>query len=387
MRSISFNSNSIVTTLHQVFGKLISGENDLIDGKLDVSQSASQEQAAIEGNSVSSLASQPPNGDSNDLREHMVGILFSRSSKLSHLQRQVCSHIVQAIRVEASRVREEWEVLLCSNTSMAQASTEIPSDAYCFEMLSMVLALSGSAIGRNYLSTQNGLLLDLFTLLHTGSARVQRQVVSLLRRVLPEIEPASLAKLLNVRALPPADFMVASNKDNDFDPLDSGLLDVFLSCIAKSLTVQSKTKGAFGSGGASSKSVTTVTLATAIHPRDKLRDRWWLRGCMSRKLAEVIISLVKDMAAGKLSDSWAAVTKNAVAENIINLTRLSEEYRSPVECLRTPTLWLGLASLCVLGQEHAERLSSSHWVASAAGDQANGNQPQQPARVGFVKGC
>lgn len=43
-------------------------------------------------------------------------------------------------------------------------------------MLSMVLALSGSSVGRAYLSHQGGLLGDLLTLLHTGSARVQRQV-------------------------------------------------------------------------------------------------------------------------------------------------------------------------------------------------------------------
>ena len=262
---------------------------------------------------------------------------------------------------------------------MIPQTSEIPSDAYCFEMLSMVLALSGSAIGRLYLAQQNDLLLDLFTLLHTGSARVQRQVTSLLRRVLPDIEPASLAKILNVQHMPPSDYIAANNKETEFDVNDAGLLDVFLACIAKSLTVQSKIKGSFG--GASSKNVTTVTLATAIHPRDCLGDRWWLRGCMSRKLAEVIISLVKDMAAGKLSETWCSVTKNAIAENIINLTRLPDMFRSPNECLKTPALWLALASLCVLDQEHAERLSSSHWVASAAGDQANGNQPQQPARV------
>jgi E3 ubiquitin-protein ligase MYCBP2 len=62
--------------------------------------------------------------DDVDLKEHMVGILFSRS-KLSHLQKQVswslfpticrkfcfqvCVHIVQAIRKETIRVQEEWE--------------------------------------------------------------------------------------------------------------------------------------------------------------------------------------------------------------------------------------------------------------------------------------
>ena len=308
---------------------------------------------------------------------------------------QICSHIVQAIRVEADRVREEWESLLCSPPSSGSSQTfppgsqsatspnsgpevslrnpsQNPSDAYCFEMLSMVLALSGSTIGRQYLSQQSGLVLDLFSLLHTGSARVQRQVTALLRRVLPEIAPSSLASLLKVKRLPPVDFMksVSCTQEEPFDPHDSGILDVFLACIAKALTVQTKVKGG-GSGSGrsgssnapSSKSIMTITLATAIHPRDNLKDRWWLRGCMSRKLAEVIMTLLRDMSSGKLSVTWASVTRAAISENIINLTRLPESLRSSNECLKTPTLWIALASLCVLDPEHAERLSSSsQWL-------------------------
>lgn len=123
---------------------------------------------------------------------------------------QVCSHIVAALKKEASRVREEWEALLCSGdvqgcgttpraapegvslrhhagSSGAAAAATVRvvgapasgGDTYCFEMLSMVLALSGSAVGRVHLSQQAGLLRDIFSLLHTGSARVQRQVWAL----------------------------------------------------------------------------------------------------------------------------------------------------------------------------------------------------------------
>lgn len=86
---------------------------------------------------------------------------------------------MQAIRKEALRVREEWEGLLCSAQGPAPlipADGGKSSDTYCFEMLSMVLALSGSSVGRAYLAQQYGLLRDLLSLLHTGSARVQRQV-------------------------------------------------------------------------------------------------------------------------------------------------------------------------------------------------------------------
>ncbi|XP_043286736.1 E3 ubiquitin-protein ligase MYCBP2 isoform X2 [Venturia canescens] len=333
----------------QVFGKLIQGE---------------QQQTMETGE-----ASNDELEDSHDLREHMVGILFSRS-KLTHLQKQVCTHIVQAIRKESIRLREEWETLLCSPTpanSLLSDNSDLPkaADTYCFEMLSMVLALSGSAVGRNYLSHQYGLLKDLLSLLHTGSARVQRQVTSLLRRILPEIKPETLANVVSLERLPPSDFSIVSvansgySQSKDFDEHSPGILDVFLSCIAKALSVQVKLKAKDNNG----KALQTVSLATSIHPKSFIGPRWWLRGCMTRKLAEVIIQLLKDMASGKLSDAWAAVTKAAIAENILNLTRLDEKSRDPTECLRTPALWLALSSLCVLDSDHVERLSSGQWNA------------------------
>ncbi|XP_076385847.1 MYC binding protein highwire isoform X12 [Megachile rotundata] len=308
--------------------------------------------------------------DSNDLREHMVGILFSRNN-LTHLQKQVCTHIVQAIQAETIRMREEWEALLCSPTpanSLLSDNSDLPkaADTYCFEMLSMVLALSGSSVGQYYLSHQYGLLKDLLSLLHTGSARVQRQVISLLKRILPEIKPETLANVINIKRLPPTDFSIVSAANNgftdttDFDEHSAGILDVFLSCIAKALTVQVKIKGKENNG----KALQTVSLASSIHPESYVGSRWWLRGCMTRKLAEVIIQLLKDMAAGKLSEAWASVTKAAIAENILNLTRLDEKNRDPSECLKTPTFWLALSSLCVLDSDHVERLSSVQWTGS-----------------------
>lgn len=91
---------------------------------------------------------------------------------------QVCAHIVQAIRMEATRVREEWEHAISSkeNANSQPNDEDAASDAYCFELLSMVLALSGSNVGRQYLAQQLTLLQDLFHLLHTASPRVQRQV-------------------------------------------------------------------------------------------------------------------------------------------------------------------------------------------------------------------
>lgn len=64
---------------------------------------------------------------------------------------------------------------------------------------------------------------------------------------------------------------------------------------------------------------------------------------------------------GKVSEAWTIITKSAIAENILHLTYLSEEQRIPSLCLGTSTLWLALASLCVLNEEHVEKLSSGSY--------------------------
>ena len=49
------------------------------------------------------------------------------------------------------------------------------------------------------------------------------------------------------------------------------------------------------------RSVSTVSLASCIHPRDNLGSRWWLRGTISKKIAEEIIGLIKEMTEVKFS--------------------------------------------------------------------------------------
>uniref|UniRef100_A0A9J8BZX1 E3 ubiquitin-protein ligase MYCBP2 n=1 Tax=Cyprinus carpio carpio TaxID=630221 RepID=A0A9J8BZX1_CYPCA len=349
----------------QVFGKLICG---------DAEPTPEQE----EKNLLSSPEGEDKAPSDADLKEHMVGIIFSRS-KLTNLQKQVCAHIVQAIRMEATRVREEWEHAISSkeNANSQPSDDDASSDAYCFELLSMVLALSGSNVGRQYLAQQLTLLQDLFSLLHTASPRVQRQVTSLLRRVLPEVTPMRLASVIGVKALPPADIsdIIHSTEKSDWSKL--GILDMFLGCIAKALTVQLKAKGTtiVGTAGmAAGKGVTTVTLPMIFNSSYIRRgiSHWWMKGSTPPQIAEIIIKLVKDMAAGHLSDAWSRVTKNAIAETIIALTKMEEEHRCPVRCIATTRLWLALASLCVLDQDHVDRLSSGRWMGK------DGQQKQMP---------
>ncbi|XP_035827428.1 E3 ubiquitin-protein ligase MYCBP2 isoform X3 [Aplysia californica] len=326
----------------QVFGKLVTSPEES-ESEEDKKEDKDKDKDKADGD--------------NDLKEHMVSILFSRS-KLSHMQKQVCNHIVQGIRKEAVKMREEWE----HGLSQASGSAEEchGSDVYCFELISMVVALSGSSVGRKYLAQQYTLIHDMFSLLHTATPRIQRQITIIFRRVLPWVKPQVLAMILSIPNLPPIDYNIVGESEGDstFDPEAPGILDVFLSCVAKSLSVQMKVKSS-----GPSKVSTTLTLSQCLE--DSARStRWWLRGKMDSGLASSIMELVKEMAAGKLSESWATFTKAAIAETILNMTKLDETHRDPQTCVKTPTLWLALASLCVLDQDHVDRLSSGEWVSS-----------------------
>lgn len=225
------------------------------------------------------------------------------------------------------------ELPLASSEHKSESASENSRapDIYCFEMLSMVLALSGSAVGRSYLSNQHGLLNDLLTLLHTGSDRVQRQVTALLRRILPEISPEQFAELLNIHSLPPNDFNITSQSNEGFDMNRLGLLDIFLAIIAKSLHLQVKIKSANASNAIANKQPIALQLCNCIDlgisnlktqklsrisrvlsdqvneghdievvPKkiepQNLNQRWFLKGTINIKQAENIISLIRDMA-------------------------------------------------------------------------------------------
>lgn len=102
--------------------------------------------------------------------------------------------------------------------------------------------------------------------------------------------------------------------------------------------------------------------------------QWWLKGFINRNIAQSIILLLKEMLEGAFGKDWAEVSRVAMIEKILNLTQLSEHSRLPEQCIQTPTLWLSLASLCVLDEKDAEMLSSSNL--SKFHDQANGNSSQ-----------
>ena len=110
--------------------------------------------------------------------------------------------------------------------------------------------------------------------------------MSVLRRVLPDVKPAALANILSVPALPPVEYSIVSMASRDegdasFDPQRPCILDVFLACIAKALTVQVKVKAA-----GPHKGVTSMTLSDCLAEQSLIRY-------LSREFLKVSRPLVK----------------------------------------------------------------------------------------------
>ena len=82
--------------------------------------------------------------------------------------------------------KEYWETIeefVSPRKDEKEAETKFSSDTYCYELMSMVIGLSGSEAGCSYLSEKESLIKDLFILLHVASMRVQLQVCNLRGRL------------------------------------------------------------------------------------------------------------------------------------------------------------------------------------------------------------
>ena len=93
-------------------------------------------------------------------------------------------------------MKEEWEAMIAkgpppklsrqaSSVELTSEATGRGSDTYCYELVSMLIGLSQSDIGCAYLSKQDKLVQELFSLLHIATSRIQLQVgVSYMQQLL-----------------------------------------------------------------------------------------------------------------------------------------------------------------------------------------------------------
>lgn len=165
------------------------------------------------------------------------------------------------------------------------------------------------------------------------------QALSLLRRILPTIGPKNLAPMLDVLVLPPIGYSAIAEAVNSAATLNNlGILDCLLAVIAKALSVQVKAKGRGTNvlqALTGDSTISAATLACLTNPKPvpgetTIRNhRWYLKGSIEKEVGSEVVVLLKDMTNGVLGAQWKGVSKAAIGQAVLHLTKINEGARVP----------------------------------------------------------
>ncbi|KAL5268418.1 hypothetical protein ACHWQZ_G002322 [Mnemiopsis leidyi] len=263
---------------------------------------------------------------SADLQEHLVSILFEQSH-LTETQNKVLMHVVSAIRKQTLSIADKNSF----------------NDDYCFELLSLVSALSGSSEGCDNLVVHESLIQDVFKLLHMGTKRIQRQVILLLRRILSQISPEKLCAITNtcIPRFPydeepspakPSPDASSSAKEKPNTPKRT-VLNKLLAYIMKSIVLIVKSKGRRSGEGSK---------MNLEHPD------YWVRGTVAPDLALEVMNLLQDMSLGNLGEEWKECSRLCLGYIVFCLTHIPDESRTEDKIAQNRGLWLALSALSVM---------------------------------------
>eukprot|EP01047_Picozoa_sp_COSAG01_P008821 COSAG01_NODE_355_length_18359_cov_3.808773_3_plen_2980_part_00 len=286
----------------------------IFDGK-GLQQSDEDGAVADDGDGEDESAHELVRAGSANLREHVVGLLFSGTAasqkdghQLPPLQKQVCALIFRELQSEAAAIR-----------TRVQARQPAVNDSFCFELTSLVVALTGTSAGLAHLRGLSGTISAMCTILQMGSARLQRQALLVVRRtVLQGLRPSAVTKMLQPR-------MQFVRSD--------GFAGYLLALVAKSCAVQLKAPGA--------------KLATLNSDIDGMRLEGKLEWDMGK---EVLVTMEH------CSAEWVEEIKSKCEASLSALVSLWAEQKASPQ--GDSELWWAVAALCILDADSAKLLSS-----------------------------
>lgn len=297
----------------EIFGKSLGEGGEEKDGKEKDGKDGDKD-----GKAAAAAGEHEP-----DLRQHVVGLLFGHGQSLNTLQTQVCEHIIKEVHKETAR-------------KMDKSDSDESNDAYCFELLSMLYSLSGSEAGVTFISKRAMVVNDLVSQLHVSTARSQRQIVAILRRVLAKSSPTKVDPLMNT-----------SDTKLSFD----GLLPHLLVVIGKAIGLQIRSQD--------KKDAVTVSMKDALAKSSDENLRRLLRSSVSLENASEVMKLVTEMADSSLSSDWAEGTKVKLRTIVSQLSKVEEELNDPQDSTTDLRVWLSLAALSVIDEATVGEMASA----------------------------
>ena len=227
--------------------------------------------------------------------------------------------LYQELRNEAESLQEGG-----SEPGGAESSVANEADTYCFEIMTLLLALSGSEVGRRQIASEPDVICATCVVLQFGSPRSQRQAVQIVKRVvLDTMTPADADASLGPRS--PA---VAAH----------GFAGYLLACLASAFSLQLKRPGAKAAFPALDKDVASLEQLAGA------RVGWELA-------QDHLLKIVR--AADDGAPSWDEAFRRVAAAALMAMPTLD-----PAAAAADPQVWLAVAGLASLSAKSAEDLSN-----------------------------
>lgn len=260
-----------------------------------------------------SVSNEENKENASDIKEQVVGILFTQGQELSVIQAEVCRHFFNEVNRKTVALIEQDSCL--SDTD----------EVYMYELLSLVSSLTVSEAGLKAITKEKNLFNHLLVLLNIGTKRVQMHSVTILKKLLEFISYDDCIHLVEPIPLPKVGF---------------GPLPVLLITIAKCLKLQVRSRG-------KNRFSTTITLPEAYSRNTAVVDKRWLIGRVEDDVLPYVIMLVSSMLTS--FPTYTSHSKNTLTQLISYLADIDPATKSNhQDILMDVQLWFCLAALCVV---------------------------------------
>jgi E3 ubiquitin-protein ligase MYCBP2 len=280
-----------------------------------IMEAALEDEAGKEGDGSDSVARTA--SGSHDLKQHVVSLLGA-GDRFSAMQRNLTRHLIKELHTEAVSYKD------------AETMTA-GGDEYAFQLLSMVQGLIGSAAGGKFIGQSPGVIFDLALHLVKGTPRVQRQVLSVLTKLIPLVDGGTAA---------------LGNGDG------IGIVPTLLLTLASALSLQVRCKGQ--DSGASNLTARDACRKAAADITSLFN------GAISTEVAGGIVSLFKDVLSSKGADMPHAMRiRSGIMEHVDFFKRKELALLGPEEMVEKPEFWCAMASLCVLNEDLANEINQN----------------------------
>eukprot|EP01029_Cantina_marsupialis_P027411 TRINITY_DN766_c0_g1_i2.p1 TRINITY_DN766_c0_g1~~TRINITY_DN766_c0_g1_i2.p1 ORF type:complete len:3952 (+),score=1641.27 TRINITY_DN766_c0_g1_i2:307-12162(+) len=288
------------------------------------------------------LIKQSSSVDISNLRDHVAEMLTG--NKLAGLEMELFNIIEDDIRSEMLRRNAEHK----SKKTDEEKKESPESEVYLLELISLVQSLTNTSSGRSCVKAP--LLISLLKLLGICSASLQKTIIEILSRCLPDIDPSDLDDALEFEELETT-FTVSEDEVLSLHQSGDTVSAYLLLLVAKGLQVSIRRR-----------------LESQMEKMDANQENTWIQGDVAEETATALVEMFGVL---RKSNKWSFTILNFAKKTMSFMPNLLRELSSsPDQIGSNEAVWLAMASMGVFGEDYKELLETEEETSAPAPEAA-----------------